>query len=543
MVSFVQSRCASFRGARALRLAARRPQNQRPSSGGARPRQQAIAGDVALKRVESRTPPELASGITVVALGAGGRQLPARQIADAVDRAGLPIYVHSFDWTHRTGFAAGLADLRDVEYSRWRGQELAAEVRRYLAAFPGIPVTLVGFSAGCAVVLAAAECLPPESLDRILLLGPAVSCSYDLRRAALASRNGIDVFLSARDRFWLGLGIVLAGTADGRRQPAAGRVGFDLPGSGPGEGSWASRVRQWSWGPEFAWIGHEGGHSDWYSPAFVEAYLLSLLPQTAGQGSLPADGDNRPVRRTTGEPPARRRPLRGALKALFWMSALAAAFTVGWFVERVCVGLIWLLRALRSLSAVRAGLAPQAPRQARRLSGASARAGTHGHRSPREATRACTGNGGDDAALPGRVTPAPGMGFAANPIRNEWCLVLPERLPSTTPASKQEGVMPNFTMSIPHQLTRAEAKRRIQEGITQAQQHYGSVIGPVEQRWNGDTLDVTAGPLGQRVSGQIFVEDNVVRVEVALPWMLAMLAGTVRHHLEQRGRAALEHKP
>jgi hypothetical protein len=103
--------------------------------------------------------------------------------------------------------------------------------------------------------------------------------------------------------------------------------------------------------------------------------------------------------------------------------------------------------------------------------------------------------------------------------------------------------MPNLTMSIPHQLTREEVKRHIQEGIARAQSEYGSLLGPVEQRWNGDTLDVTAGPLGQRVSGQAVVEDRVVRVEIALPWLLGMLAGAVRHQIEQRGRAALGHRP
>jgi putative polyhydroxyalkanoate system protein len=103
--------------------------------------------------------------------------------------------------------------------------------------------------------------------------------------------------------------------------------------------------------------------------------------------------------------------------------------------------------------------------------------------------------------------------------------------------------MPNFTMSIPHQLTRAEVKRRIQEGIAQAERQYGSLVGPVEQRWTGDTLDVAAGPFGQRVSGQVVIEDQVVRIDVALPWLLGMLAGTVRQHIEQRAKAALGHRP
>jgi putative polyhydroxyalkanoate system protein len=97
-------------------------------------------------------------------------------------------------------------------------------------------------------------------------------------------------------------------------------------------------------------------------------------------------------------------------------------------------------------------------------------------------------------------------------------------------------------MSIPHQLSRAEARRRIEEGIAQAERQYGAMLGPVEQRWTGDTLDATAGPLGQRVSGKVIVEDQVVRVEVALPWMLGVMADMLRPQIEQRARDALGHR-
>jgi hypothetical protein len=103
--------------------------------------------------------------------------------------------------------------------------------------------------------------------------------------------------------------------------------------------------------------------------------------------------------------------------------------------------------------------------------------------------------------------------------------------------------MPNLTLSVPHNLPRAEVKRRIQEQLTQAQQQFGNAIGPVEQRWTGDTLDVTAGPFGQRVSGRAVIEDKVVRVEIALPWMLGMLVSPLRQQIEQQGRHLLGHRP
>jgi putative polyhydroxyalkanoate system protein len=102
--------------------------------------------------------------------------------------------------------------------------------------------------------------------------------------------------------------------------------------------------------------------------------------------------------------------------------------------------------------------------------------------------------------------------------------------------------MPNLTISIPHQLSRAEAKRRIQEQVAQLRQQHGSMLGRVDERWEGDTLHFSVSPLGQTISGQAFVEDQAVRLEIALPWMLSMLAGSVKQTIEQRGHVLLEHK-
>ena len=68
----------------------------------------------------------------------------------------------------------------------------------YRQAYPGRKVYLVGHSAGCAVVLAAAERLPTDSVDRLILLAPSVCVTYDLRPALRTVRCGIDVFYSDR---------------------------------------------------------------------------------------------------------------------------------------------------------------------------------------------------------------------------------------------------------------------------------------------------------------------------------------------------------
>jgi hypothetical protein len=96
-----------------------------------------------------------------------------------------------------------------------------------------------------------------------------------------------------------------------------------------------------------------------------------------------------------------------------------------------------------------------------------------------------------------------------------------------------------ITINIPHQLSRAEVKRRIQEEVARAQPRLGPLAGAVKQTWTGDTLDFSVSVGVQKVCGQAFIEDRQVRVTIELPWILAALTGAVRQGIEQRGRQLL----
>ena len=102
--------------------------------------------------------------------------------------------------------------------------------------------------------------------------------------------------------------------------------------------------------------------------------------------------------------------------------------------------------------------------------------------------------------------------------------------------------MPNLTLTIPHQLGREEAKRRISEQAAHLQGQHGGMLERVEQRWEGDTLHFLVAAMGQSIAGTLRVAEQDVHLEVALPWMLAMLAGTVKKQIEQQGRHLLGHQ-
>ena len=99
--------------------------------------------------------------------------------------------------------------------------------------------------------------------------------------------------------------------------------------------------------------------------------------------------------------------------------------------------------------------------------------------------------------------------------------------------------MSNLTASVPHQLTRAEAKRRIQDQVGTLRYQHGSMFSELRGTWTGDRMDFVATAMGQSVSGHLTVEDRAVEVDVALPWLLTMLAGAVKQGIEQQVKHVL----
>jgi putative polyhydroxyalkanoate system protein len=101
--------------------------------------------------------------------------------------------------------------------------------------------------------------------------------------------------------------------------------------------------------------------------------------------------------------------------------------------------------------------------------------------------------------------------------------------------------MRNLTISIPHQLGQAEAKRRLDELASDVQGNSNGMFQQVEQHWDGDTLHFQIAAMGQSISGKAHVAEQTVNLDIALPWMLSLLAGTVKKQVEQQARDLLGH--
>ncbi len=214
-------------------------------------------------------------GIVFAVDGAGGFESTSEALRQVAAEAALPLEVESFWWSHGCGRV--LADQVDFGHAQDQGRRLAYRVAAVRQLRPDAEVYLVGHSAGTAVVLAAAESLPPQSIDRIILLAPSVSACYDLRPALRASRGGIDCFYSSRDIAYLGIGTALVGTADRRLCPAAGRVGFCPRTATTADAALYTGLHQHPWDPSLGWTGHKGGHYGAYQLDHLKLFVLPLL--------------------------------------------------------------------------------------------------------------------------------------------------------------------------------------------------------------------------------------------------------------------------
>jgi hypothetical protein len=97
------------------------------------------------------------------------------------------------------------------------------------------------------------------------------------------------------------------------------------------------------------------------------------------------------------------------------------------------------------------------------------------------------------------------------------------------------------SITISHDLGREAAVARLRDGVDKIRDRLGMVrMQLVEERWEGDALHFGVSALGQTVHGRLEVEDRLVRVEVALPWMLAVFAEKLKIGVEKQGRILLE---
>lgn len=112
----------------------------------------------------------------------------------------------------------------------------------------------------------------------------------------------------------------------------------------------------------------------------------------------------------------------------------------------------------------------------------------------------------------------------------------------TYPAlGKKRNVMPLFAgrflrkpivVTVPHRLGRDEAKRRLLSGLRQVDQQIAAAHASLEYSWEEYRINFSVMAMRQLLVGHTDVEDENIRIEVQLPFLLHMLADPIASRIE-----------
>jgi pimeloyl-ACP methyl ester carboxylesterase len=222
--------------------------------------------------------------VVFVANGAGDSTTLSDNLRFSVEHIHAPIVALNVRWCR---FNDPARDHLDQDGRRAAGYRLACAVLAIRRDAPSARIVFMGHSDGTHVILAAAEMLPPASVDRVFLFASTVSSSYCLQPALSASRGGIDAFASRGDGVLETLEETI-GSSDGHMGPTAGRVGFAVPRVPVFIGTEKDKklnpdaqlfanLRQVCWNEELVGAGH-GGHCSFIHERFLR---IQILPQIA----------------------------------------------------------------------------------------------------------------------------------------------------------------------------------------------------------------------------------------------------------------------
>jgi phosphoglycerate-specific signal transduction histidine kinase len=95
-------------------------------------------------------------------------------------------------------------------------------------------------------------------------------------------------------------------------------------------------------------------------------------------------------------------------------------------------------------------------------------------------------------------------------------------------------------VSIPHQLGRQEARKRVTDALERARVGLPANVVASDVAWTADQARVTVSALGQSIDADVEVEEAEVKVRVRLPWLLAALSTKISDRVKQVGGGALK---
>lgn len=94
--------------------------------------------------------------------------------------------------------------------------------------------------------------------------------------------------------------------------------------------------------------------------------------------------------------------------------------------------------------------------------------------------------------------------------------------------------LPKFHMVIPHPLTAAEAKSRLERFTEAMHAKFSDKVADLNQSWNDNLLAFGFKTFGIKISGSIEVHEDRLHVEGELPFSAIMFKGKIESEMREQ---------
>src|SRR5688500_11718369 len=94
--------------------------------------------------------------------------------------------------------------------------------------------------------------------------------------------------------------------------------------------------------------------------------------------------------------------------------------------------------------------------------------------------------------------------------------------------------MPKFGVTVPHQLTKDDARSRLERFVELLQTKFEGKVSDLNQSWEGDTLKFSFKTYGIQLSGGIAVDDNELKLDGELPFAAMMFRGKIESDIKEQ---------
>ena len=223
-----------------------------------------------------RSSPSRLSGRPYVLILPGilGEQIWDRRIGQGLVQSGLEADIEIYDWTR-----GPMMMVANIGGDGNEVTKLIHSIQKFKQLHPQRPLTMIGHSGGCRMVVRVLESLRDDALvDRAILLSPGLESSYDIGVALDNTQQGIVSYYSPLD-FPISAPLTFArGLTQMRLDRSAATFGFehsrccettdrqDKP-----------ELVQLTFRPDMLSTGNTGGHFGWTVPRFVAQHIVPWL--------------------------------------------------------------------------------------------------------------------------------------------------------------------------------------------------------------------------------------------------------------------------